>query len=143
MVLKFYDINKTERELAKLAGTSKIGGTDDKALVKVLYKFGLKTKVKNNSNFADIGKYLEKNIPVIVDWFTRGRKDYSDSAVADGHYSIVVGLDKKSIYLQDPEIGKIRKLAKEDFLRVWFDYSGEFLKSPKQVIIRQLIAVYK
>ena len=47
------------------------------------------------------------------------------------------------IYLQDPEIGKVRKLAKDDFLRVWFDYSGEALNSSKQMIIRQSIAVYK
>ena len=106
-------------------------------------KFGLKSKLKNYSNLADIQKYLSKNIPVIVNWFTKGRKDYPESTVADGHYSIVVGLDKKYVYLQDPEIGKVRKLAKGDFMRVWFDYSGEFLKSPKQMIIRQLIAVYK
>lgn len=143
MVLRFYGIEKFEQELAKLAGTTKNGGTDDKALVAVFKKFGLKSKIKNNADFSDIQKCLNKNIPVIVDWFTRGRKDYPDSAVADGHYSIVVGLDKKFIYLQDPEIGKIRKLARDDFLRVWFDYRGEFLKSPKQMIIRQFIAVYK
>ena len=143
MTLKYYGVNKSEKELAKLAGTTEIGGTDDKTLVKVFKKFGLKSKVKNNSSFADIKKYLDKNIPVIVDWYTRGRKDYSDSVVADGHYSIVVGLDKKFIYLQDPEIGRMRKLTKGDFLRVWFDYSGECLKSPKQMIIRQLIAVYE
>lgn len=143
MVLRYYGIEKSEKELAKLASATKSGGTDDKAIARVLKKFGLKTKIKNNGNFPDIKIYLDKNMPVIVDWFTRGRRDYPDSAVADGHYSIVVGLDRKFIYLQDPEIGKMRKLARDDFLRVWFDYSGEFLKSPKQMIIRQIIAVYK
>ncbi len=143
MVLKYYGIEKSENALAKLADTSKNAGTDARAIMRVLKKFGIKSKIKNNANFSDIRKYLNMDIPIIVDWFTRGRKDYPDSAVADGHYSIVVALDKKFIYLQDPEIGKIRKLAKADFLCVWFDYSGEFLKFPKQMIIRQLIAVYK
>ncbi|TSC78555.1 MAG: putative fusion protein (N:peptidase-C:desuccinylase) [Parcubacteria group bacterium Gr01-1014_29] len=143
MVLKYYGVNKTERELAKLTGTTKVGSTNDKAIAKVLHSCGLKAKIKNNSNFSDLKRYLNKGIPAIVDWYTKGRKDYSDSTVADGHYSVVVGLDKKFVYLQDPEIGKIRKLAKDDFLRVWFDYSGEFLNSPKQMIIRQSIAVYK
>lgn len=143
MVLKYYMIDKSEKELAKIVGTTKSGGTDDKALVRVFKKFGLKSKIKNNANFSDIKKYLDKDIPVIVDWFTKGRKDYPESTVADGHYSIVVGLDEEFIYLQDPEIGRMRKLAKDDFLRVWFDYVGEFLKSSDQMIIKQLIAIYK
>lgn len=141
MVLRYYGIEKSEKELAKLAGTTKNGGTDDKTIARVLKKFGLKSEIRNNTNLSDVKKCLDRGVPVIVDWFTRGRKDYPDSAVADGHYSIVVGLDKKFIYLQDPEIGKIRKLARDDFLRVWFDYSGKFLRLPKQMIIRQCIAV--
>ena len=143
MVLEFYSITKTEKDLVKLTSVSKIRGVDDKTIVKTLRIFGLKGKIKNNSNLSDIKKHLDKNIPVIVDWYTRGRRDYPDSSVCDGHYSIVVGLDKKFIYLQDPEIGKLRKLNRDDFLRVWFDYSGEFLRSPRQMIIRQLIAITK
>ncbi len=143
MVLEYYGIEKSEKELAKLARTSKGAGTDDKAIGKALNRCGLKTTIKNNAGFADIQKYLHRGIPVIVDWFTRGRSDYPDSAVADGHYSVVIGLDPKFIYFQDPEIGKMRKIARDNFLRVWFDYRGEYLKSKDQIIIRQLIAVYK
>lgn len=143
MVLKFYGIRKSEKELARLAGTTREAGTDAKQIWRVLRRFGFRARIKNNSTFSDIKKYLNTDIPVIVDWFTRGRKDYLDSAIADGHYSIVVGLDAKFIYLQDPEIGKLRKLKREDFLRVWFDFTGEFLRSNKQVYLRQTIAVYK
>lgn len=143
MVLKFYGMRKSEKELARLAGTTLEAGTDAKQIRRVLRRFGFLARIKNNSTFSDIKKYLDKDIPVIVDWFTRGRKDSSDSAIADGRYSIVVGLDAKFIYLQDPEIGKLRKLTREDFLRVWFDFTGEFLRSNKQVYLRQTIAVYK
>ena len=73
---------------------------------------------------------------------SRGRKDYSDSDIADGHYSVIAGLDDKFIYLQDPEIGKIRKLRRDDFMRVWFDFRGEYVK-PNELIVRQIVAVYK
>ncbi len=142
MVLEYYGINKSEEDLAELCRTSKDVGTDDQTLLKILRGFGLKAKIKNNASFSDIKKYLDKEIPIIVDWFTRGRQDYSESEVADGHYSVVVGLDKEFIYLQDPEIGRIRKLKRDDFLKVWFDYSGEYLKSKNQMIMRQLITVY-
>jgi len=62
--------------------------------------------------------------------------------MADGHYSVVCGIDATYIYLQDPEIGKIRKIEKNDFKRVWFDFSGEFINN-ENLVVRQLIAVYR
>ena len=53
----------------------------------------------------------------------------------------VVGLDEEYIYLQDPEIGSMRKLEREDFMTVWFDFRGKYIKSD-ELIIRQIIAVY-
>ena len=88
MVLKFYGIQKSESELAKLAGTTKNRGTTAFQMTRIFKRFGLKVKIKNDSSFADIKKYLKKNIPVIVDWYTRGRSDYADSAIAEGHYSL-------------------------------------------------------
>jgi len=55
---------------------------------------------------------------------------------------VVCGIDDQSIYLQDPEIGKMRKMKRDDFMRVWFDFSGELIK-PTELIIRQMIAVYE
>ena len=142
IVLKYYNTEVTEKELAQLTGVSSGLGTDDKGLARAAKHFGFEVKIKNNSNFKDIEKWLDKKVPVIVDWFTRGRKDYSDSDIADGHYSVIAGLDDKFIYLQDPEIGKIRKLERDDFMAVWFDFTGEYIK-PNELIIRQIIAIYK
>lgn len=111
MVLEYYGIQKSEEELAELAGTSPKLGTDDKGIKRALESFGLKVIIKNGSSFEDIQEWLDKKVPVIVDWFTRGRADYDDSAVPDGHYSVVVGLDDTHIHLQDPEIGGLRKQA--------------------------------
>lgn len=141
IVLGFYGVEKSEKELAKLCMAKKDLGADDQGIKRAAEKLGFKVKIKNNSSFGDIEKWLKSGVPVIVDWFTRGRKDYEDSAVADGHYSVVTSLNEKYIYLQDPEIGKIRKLKKEDFLTVWFDFTGKYIKAD-ELIIRQIIAIY-
>ncbi len=142
MVLDYYGIEKSEKELAKLCRHNINLGVDDKKIKKVAESLLFKVKIKNNSSFKDIEKWLDKGVPVIVDWLTKGRQDYSESEVADGHYSVVCGLDNNNIYLQDPEIGKIRKLKQDDFMRVWFDFRGEYIKQ-KELIIRQIIAIYK
>jgi len=143
MVLDYYGVNKTEEELAILCNTATDLGTDEKSLKKAAEGLGFKVEIKNLSSFEDIKNWLDKKVPVIVDWFTRGRFDYDDSIVADGHYSVVVGLDGEFIYLQDPEIGDLRKIKKEDFERVWFDFTGEYINSWDEMIIRQLIAIWK
>ena len=142
MVFDYYGIDKSEEEIAKLAGTTDDLGTDDQGIKKAAEELGLKVEIKNNSTFEDIQGWLDKKVPVIVNWFTRGRADYEDSEVADGHYSVVVGLDEEFIYIQDPEIGKLRKIEREDFMKVWFDFTGEYI-NPDELIIRQLIAIYK
>ena len=142
IVLSYYGIEKSEQEIAKLCKSDKDLGVNDKKIKKAAEKFGLKVIIKNNSNLSDIKKWLDKKAPVIVNWFTRGRKDYADSEVADGHYSVVAGIDEQFIYLQDPEIGKMRKIKRHDFMRVWFDFKGDYIK-PKELIIRQIIAIHK
>jgi len=142
IVLGFYDEQKTESELATLCDWNESYGVDDVNIKQAAEALGYQVEIINDSNFEEIEKWVEKKVPVIVNWFTRGRYDYPESDVADGHYSVVEGLDDDYIYLQDPEIGGIRKLKKEDFLRVWFDFSGENM-SPENLIVRQIIAIYQ
>jgi ABC-type bacteriocin/lantibiotic exporter with double-glycine peptidase domain len=142
IVLKYYGLEKNEKELAELCKADKVLGVKAEAIKSAAESLGFQVEIKNESNFREIESWLNKDVPVIVDWFTRGRTDYTDEDVADGHYSVVIGLDNNYIYLQDPEIGKIRKLAKDDFMAVWFDFTGEHIKTD-ELIIRQIIAIYK
>jgi len=142
ILLRYYGIEKSEEEIASMAGWDKDLGIDDKGIKKVAEKLSFKVKIKDHSNFKDIEGWLKKDIPVIVNWFTRGRNDYPESETADGHYSVVMGLDDGFIYLQDPEVGRMRKIKRYDFMRVWFDFKGDYLK-PNELVIRQIIAIYK
>ena len=143
MVLSYYGVEKTEKELAELCGTNSDLGTSAEGLKRAAEQLGFTVEVKNNSTFDDIQQWLDKNIPVIVNWFTRGRIDYADSEIPDGHLSVVVGLDDQDIYLQDPETGGLRRIARDDFMKVWFDFVGERIISWDGIIIRQLIAIHK
>ena len=142
IVLDYYGVEKSEQGLAQLCGAKKDLGTDDQNIKKAAEDLGFKVEIKNNSSFDDIEKWLDKEVPVIVNWFTRGRTDYTDEDVADGHYSVVCGLDDENIYLQDPETGRMRKMDKEDFMTVWFDFTGKYIKAD-ELIIRQIIAIYR
>ncbi|MBI4138462.1 MAG: C39 family peptidase [Candidatus Wildermuthbacteria bacterium] len=142
IVLDYYGMRKSEKEIANRCGRNSKLGTDDISIKRVAESYGLKAEIKNEATFADIEKWLTRGIPVIVNWFTRGRSDYSDSEIADGHYSIVMGLDKSNIYLQDPEIGAMRAIKRNDFLSVWFDFRKDYITSWKDMILRQIIAVY-
>jgi ABC-type bacteriocin/lantibiotic exporter with double-glycine peptidase domain len=143
MVLAYYGVEHTEQELAELCRTDFDLGTSAEALEKAAESLGFTVEIKNNSSFEDIQSWLDRKVPVIVNWFTRGRTDYPESAVPDGHLSVVVGLDDHYIYLQDPEIGNLRQLARDDFMKVWFDFPGNYITTGDDMIIRQLIAIYK
>lgn len=142
IILAYYGVEKTEHELVKLCGTKNDLGTNAYGLKKAAEQLGFKVKIKNRSTFKDIERWLDKKVPVIVNWFTRGRMDYTNSDVADGHYSVVAGLDNNHIYLQDPETGSMRKLDKESFMTVWFDFTGRHIKAD-ELILRQIIVIYR
>lgn len=142
IVLDYYGIEKSEKELVLLCDSTQEIGTNAEKIKSAAESLGFTAVVKDNSTFEDIQKWLDKKVPVIVDWFTRGGDNYTDSDIADGHYSVVVGLDKEYIYLQDPEIGRVRKIKKDDFMTVWFDFKGKYIK-PDELAIRQIVAIYK
>lgn len=134
MVLEYYGIEKTEDELAKMAGYVPTQGVKAKGLIDTAKGLGLNSFCKDYSEIKDLREYvIDKKIPVIVDWFSED----------DGHYSVVVDIDDRNIYLQDPELGNLRTLEIETFNRVWFDFPGNYLKSKNDIIIRRMIVVSK
>lgn len=143
MVLAYYGVERSEEVLAGLCETDPDVGTSDAAMKRAAESLGFTVEIKNNSTFADIQAWLDKQVPIIVNWFTRGRIDYAEEEVPDGHLSVVVGLDTEYIYLQDPEIGKLRKITRDDFMKVWFDFTGAYITSWDEMIIRQLIVIQK
>lgn len=132
MVFDYYGVSISEDEIAKVAGASKEKGTSKAGLIKAAKHFGFKVFSKELSSFNDLRYFLKRKIPVIVDWFSED----------EGHYSVVVDIDKKNIVLMDPSLkGGKRKFSTEKFLRVWFDFPGKYIKKPKNLILRLMLVV--
>ncbi|MCL4403918.1 cysteine peptidase family C39 domain-containing protein [Patescibacteria group bacterium] len=131
IVLEYYGVRKSEAALAKLSGASRGSGVEASGLVRAAEKLGFAAIVKDRATVDDIRRHLKRGIPVIVDWFSKD----------DGHYSVVAGIENGRIHIQDPEIGRLRSLDLETFQRVWFDFPGDVLRSPKDVICQRMIVI--
>lgn len=131
MVLAYYGVRKTEAEIAMAAGSSRQTGTSPRGLVRSAKLFGLEAFWRKNCRLGDLELFVKKEIPVIVDWF------FED----DGHYSVVAEINKKNITLADPATFKFNKIPLEKFYRIWFDFSGSYIKKPQDLILRSVIVV--
>lgn len=131
MVLSYYGLKKSERALDALCRYNKKTGTSAKNEVRAMAQLGFQAVVRDHCALSDIARLVRRGIPVIVDWFLED----------DGHYSVVVGIDKRNIYLLDPAIGKIRTFTHTVFKRVWFDFPGEYIRAKNDMILRRIIII--
>ncbi len=132
MVLKYYGISKSESELARITKCDNTG-TRAKNIVIAAKRLGMDAYVKDNSDITELLALIKRGIPVIVDWFSND----------EGHYSVAIGTDAKNIYLQDPELGTIRRINKNTFMKIWFDFQGEYMETAKNLILRRIIVIEK
>jgi len=132
MVLGYLGFKISEKKLALISGCNPSCGTGAEGLVGAAHKLGFRAQVRDFSDLEDIRKWVNrKKIPVIVDWFAFG----------GGHYSVVSGIDKENIYLEDPSLGHRRALKLSTFMRLWFDFPSNYLKSKDELIIRRMIII--
>ncbi len=132
MVLKYYGIEKSEDELAILTNCDPEKGIGGEQMLLSARELGMEGYIEDNATLEDLEELvLKQQIPVIVDWFS----------VDDGHYGVVVDIDKENIYLQDPEIGHVKAMKRNQFFRVWFDFPGDYLASRDDLTIRRMIVI--
>lgn len=132
MVLAYYGLRVSERKLALLSGATRAGGVEGEGLLAAAKRLGFSGKIIDKASMEMIRTYIEKNVPVIVSWFS----------VNEGHYSVVVGIDKKYIYLVDPEYGKIIRFLITNFLKVWFDIDIDKRTLEVEVYVRSMLVVW-
>src|SRR3989344_5879963 len=114
MILNYFKIPYTFKEIAKVSGYKKKGGLYNKDLVLTVKKFGLNVQEKANSTWTDIGRFNKPDNVIIVSWMMKGYI---------GHFSLVEKVNKDSIGLADPDTGNITKMKKISFLRLRMDYA--------------------
>jgi predicted double-glycine peptidase len=134
MVLAYYGVKKTEKELIQSVNydprlLDKKGAS---SLAQAAKKLGFHASVKDNSTLKDVRDHvLKRKVPVIVNWFSE----------TEGHYSVVVHIDEKSIVLADPEIAGLRRMSLQEFEAVWFDFSPHDLRTPKALVVKRMIVI--
>lgn len=126
MVLDYYGFEKSEEFIARAIGATHEDGCDPWEIVRGMKKLGFKSFYKKSSSLKEVQEYLNKNIPVIIDWNPRGY----------GHYSVIVAITPKRVYFADPKKDKIVFFTKAKFLSRWF----EFYKKKK--VFREIIVIF-
>lgn len=71
-------------------------GTNDRQLMRVLKKHGIKYRTKTHATVADIKRHLPRYLIVLAYWIPSHK---------EGHYSIVRRVDAKRIYFHDTWFG--------------------------------------
>jgi predicted double-glycine peptidase len=136
-VLAYYDVEMNESDLQKELGTTQ-EGTGSEKIVEVAEGQGLKVVQKYNSTVEDIKKHLNKKQLVIVEfqaWQDETRKVSYKDDWESGHYAVVIGMDKKNIYMMDPSLlGSRGVLPITEFLERWHDTDSKKVKKYQNAI---------
>lgn len=126
-VLCYWGMESFETDLRTALNTTPGHGTYPWDMVSVAESLGLEAEWKDNLTLADLETSVQDGVPVIVD-SQRGResgKTWEDSW-ASGHYMVVIGIDDRSVYLEDPALLGVRLVMdRDEFLQSWHDYEGE------------------
>src|SRR3989344_6432070 len=113
-----------EAELARIASTTtegeqgfRMGGTEHEGVVAAAKELGFSVFTKEEGSLEDLTYFVEEeHLPVIVGWFDRD----------DDHYSVVVEVADTELVLADSSAeGPERRIDKDFFKRVWFDFVGK------------------
>ncbi len=131
IVLDHFGIKKTEKQVANAVGAKSLG-VEAPDIIKIAEKWGLRGRIKDHAELKDLSRWVKKKgIPVIVEWFLED----------DGHFSVVVDIDRENVYLQDPYIGQIRAVRRDIFLRIWFTFPTKYLKKESDLILRRMVII--
>ncbi len=135
LVDRYFGGNAGFKEIEKITQYKSKGGLDDADIVAVLNRLGYQAKRLKNCTWEDIVKYNTDESVLIVSWMLDGYK---------GHVSIVDKVVGDNIYLIDSEEGKVIKMNKIKFMRLWMEYDGhDWPNVPGDISLRTMIVVNK
>jgi ABC-type bacteriocin/lantibiotic exporter with double-glycine peptidase domain len=123
------------KEIEKLTAYKKKDGMTDEDIVDSFKKLGYKAERTLSSSWENLVSKNKKDAVLIVSWMLDGYK---------GHVSIVDKVTKDHIFLIDSEAGKVIKMQKVQFMRLWMEYDGLWWpKTSADIHLRPLIVVKK
>jgi predicted double-glycine peptidase len=123
-ILAYYGQEWREDKLAQELKADPENGTDYHEIMRFARERGLQVEAAENMTLDDLRRAAGQDRPVMVaiQAWSDHPEAYTDGW-EDGHYSIVVGVDDKNVYLMDPStIGNYTFIPIPEFLARWHDY---------------------
>jgi predicted double-glycine peptidase/uncharacterized membrane protein len=138
-VLSFWGKDLTEQELIRLLHTSPETGTYVGDIARVARELGFSASVREDISLHELHEALKKGESVIIcsqAW--RSREDSEKSVQEDwedGHYVVVLGMDRKYVYYQDPFIQRGKGfVTNQRFEQSWHNVRGKTAADTKKQV---------
>lgn len=132
MAAQYFNLPYSLEQIAKISQYKKKDGLSNDDLVETSKKLGFAVRAKANAAWGDLMRSNTSNNVIIVSWMKYGYM---------GHFSVVERVGKDFIELADPEDGKISKMEKILFMRLWMDYDDMLYPSKNTDIQLRWMAV--
>ena len=120
MAVQYFKLPYSFEEIAKISQYKKKDGLSNEDLVETSKKLGFAARSKANAAWGDLMRSNTPSNVIIVSWMKYGYM---------GHFSVVESVNKDWIELADPEDGKINRMEKILFMRLWMDYDDMWYPS--------------
>jgi hypothetical protein len=135
-VLAYWGVDVRESALVKALRSDPKNGTRPEEIIRVARNYGLRAEMREEISIADLRQAWQNEIPVIVDiqaWPDNPKtKPIWENDWEDGHYVVVIGIDDRNIYVEDPSLlGSRGVISQVEFLKRWHDYEGEPPYNPR------------
>ncbi|MBI5037538.1 MAG: C39 family peptidase [Candidatus Kerfeldbacteria bacterium] len=111
MILRHFKKNISEASLSRRLKTNRAIGTHPRAIITFLRRAGLYVYLNESSTMAELAFLISKKYPVIV--------LYREPVDNEGHYAIVVEINRRIITLHDPWHGRHFKISPRSFNARW------------------------
>jgi len=118
MVFGYFKHNFSQGKIAKQAKTNAKRGTKNYDMIRVALEHGFYVYANDNSTFFEIRYFLEKGLPVIV--------NFIEPDGESGHFAVASGITSREIILHDPWNGKNFKIIHKEFSKRWHSGDNKF-----------------
>jgi hypothetical protein len=121
-ICAYYGEDYREMDLAKILGSTPDSGTYLKPMIDFFTKAKFKIDVRERMTIADLKKYIDKDIPVIlmIQAWVKEKKEYADWS--NGHFTVCIGYTKDELLFADPSLYDIGYIPMKDLYERWHDF---------------------
>jgi predicted double-glycine peptidase len=120
-VLSYWGVGASEKEIAEKAHTTPSAGTSHSGMVAAARAYGMYGDSMYGSGITDLEMRIDRGMPVIVNFIPEeGGGAQAGPEPRYGHYSVVIGYDRDSLFMMDVDGGRERSMGKGAFESLWF-----------------------